>query len=60
MNPYWLNNSCSPFTAESSDCTLGNIVDYTINVTSAEDVAAGVIFAQRQNIRLVIKNTGHE
>ncbi len=60
MNPYWLNNSCTPFTPESSECTLGNLVIYTINATSAEDVAAGVKFAQDQNIRLVIKNTGHE
>ncbi|ERF75988.1 hypothetical protein EPUS_01354 [Endocarpon pusillum Z07020] len=60
MNPYWLNNSCSPFTSETSACTLGNIVDYTINVTSAKDVAAGIDFAQKKNIRLVIKNTGHD
>ena len=38
----------------------GNIAEYSINVTSAGDVAAGVKFAQEKNIRLVIKNTGHE
>jgi hypothetical protein len=38
----------------------GNIAEYSINVTSAKDVAAGVKFAQKKNIRLVIKNTGHE
>lgn len=35
-------------------------MDYTINVSSAADVVAGVKFAQNKNIRLVIKNTGHE
>ena len=60
QNPYWLNDSCSPYTSESTECTLGNIVDYTINVSSATDVVAGVEFAQSKNIRLVIKNTGHE
>ena len=60
QNPYWLNDSCSPYTSESAKCTLGNIVDYTINVSSAADVVAGVKFAQNKNIRLVIKNTGHE
>lgn len=38
----------------------GNIAEYSINVTNADDVAAGVKFAQEKNIRLVIKNTGHE
>lgn len=60
QNPYWLNDSCSPYTSESAKCTLGNIVDYTIDVSSAADVVAGVKFAQDKNIRLVIKNTGHE
>ncbi|KAL9122682.1 MAG: hypothetical protein Q9187_000768 [Circinaria calcarea] len=60
MNPYWLNDTCSPYTARDAPCTLGNIVSFAINVTSAEDVAAGVKFAQEQNIRLVIKNTGHD
>jgi hypothetical protein len=35
-------------------------VNYAINVTSASDVAAGIKFAKNNNIRLVIKNTGHD
>lgn len=35
-------------------------MDYAINITGAEDAAAGLKFAQKNNIRLVIKNTGHE
>ena len=58
--PYFQNQSCDPFTSESSPCLIGNYVDYAINVTSASDVAAGLAFAQENNIRLVIKNTGHE
>jgi hypothetical protein len=57
MNPYWLNGTCSPWL---EGCTIGNIVDYAINVSSASDAAAGLLFAQKHNIRLVIKNTGHE
>lgn len=38
----------------------GNYVDYAIEVTKAEDAIAGVKFAQDKNIRVVIKNTGHE
>ncbi|KAI0124074.1 FAD binding domain-containing protein [Xylariales sp. AK1849] len=59
-SPYWLNNSCSPFTSPNSTCTLGNLVSYTINVSCAADVVAGVSFAQANNIRLVVKNTGHD
>ncbi|KAF1948736.1 FAD-binding domain-containing protein [Byssothecium circinans] len=59
QNPYWLNNSCSPF-SQDGGCVNGNIAEYSINVTNADDVAAGVKFAQEKNIRLVIKNTGHD
>ncbi|KAI0197065.1 putative isoamyl alcohol oxidase [Xylaria flabelliformis] len=59
-SPYWQNESCSPFTDPSSSCVLGNYVSYTINVSSAADVAAGLDFAHKNNIRLVIKNTGHD
>ncbi|KAI0973506.1 FAD binding domain protein [Xylaria arbuscula] len=51
---------CNPFTDPASVCTVGNYVDYTINVSSAADVAAGLNFAQKNNIRIVIKNTGHD
>ncbi|KAI0191910.1 FAD binding domain protein [Astrocystis sublimbata] len=60
MSPFWQNETCHPFTDPASACTLGNYVDYTINVTSAADVVAGLNFAQKNNIRLVIKNTGHD
>ncbi|KAI4116925.1 MAG: hypothetical protein LQ345_002743 [Seirophora villosa] len=60
MSPYWLNDSCSPFTPVKSSCTLGNIASYAINVTSAEDIAAGLSFATDNNIRLTVKNTGHD
>jgi len=39
---------------------LGKYVSYSINVTGADDVVAGIKFAKANNIRLVIKNTGHE
>ena len=59
-NPYFQNQSCDPFTPESKPCELGNLASYSINVTSANDVIAGVKFAKENNIRLSIKNTGHE
>ncbi len=59
MAPYWLNNSCSPFGA-STTCTLGNSAVYAIDVDGADTVAAGLKFARKNNIRLSIKNTGHD
>jgi hypothetical protein len=60
MQPLFQNKSCDPFTPENTPCLLGNYVDYSINVTNENDVAAGLKFAQEKNVRLVIKNTGHE
>ncbi len=60
MNPWQQNGSCDPFTPQTSPCLLGNYVSYSIKASAWEDVAAGVNFAQKNNIRLVVKNTGHE
>ncbi|RFU28033.1 hypothetical protein B7463_g8305, partial [Scytalidium lignicola] len=60
MAPYFANQSCDPFTAESQSCLLGNYVRYAINVSTVDDVIAGVKFAERNNIRFVIRNTGHD
>ncbi|OGM43517.1 hypothetical protein ABOM_008058 [Aspergillus bombycis] len=65
MSPYWLNNSCSPYAPYASadgagTCTLGNLAPYAIRVTGADDVVAGINFARQHNLRLTIKNTGHD
>lgn len=60
MNAYYQNQSCDPFTDVSRPCDLGNYASYSIDVTSAEDVLAGLQFAKDKNLRLVVKNTGHE
>jgi hypothetical protein len=60
MAPFFANQSCDPFQPESRPCTLGNYVDYAVNVSCAQDVIAAVNFAQKYNIRFVIRNTGHE
>ncbi|KAF0636494.1 hypothetical protein FPSE5266_02824 [Fusarium pseudograminearum] len=60
MAPLFANQSCDPFQPRDKPCTLGNYVRYAVNVTSAEDVAAAVKFAQKKNIRFVIRNTGHD
>ncbi|KAH6684560.1 putative isoamyl alcohol oxidase [Halenospora varia] len=60
MAPMFANQSCDPFTAESTTCKLGNYVRYAINVTTVNDLIAGVKFADDNNIRFVIRNTGHD
>ncbi|KAH3960901.1 hypothetical protein HBI56_213820 [Parastagonospora nodorum] len=63
MSPYYLNDSCTPFIKNSSgsgQCTLGNSPSYAIAVSSTEDIQAGINFAREKNIRLIVKNTGHD
>ncbi|KAH7381512.1 hypothetical protein BKA66DRAFT_586305 [Pyrenochaeta sp. MPI-SDFR-AT-0127] len=60
LAPYYQNQSCDPFTPQSKPCELGNYVVYSINASSTADVAAGIKFAKEKNVRLVIKNTGHD
>ncbi|KAI1404441.1 FAD-binding domain-containing protein [Hypoxylon fuscum] len=54
------NNSCNPFLDPDVPCALGYYASYTINATTASDFQVAVQFAQRHNIRLVIRNTGHD
>ncbi|RDL42233.1 uncharacterized protein BP5553_02212 [Venustampulla echinocandica] len=60
MQPWFQNGTCDPFRPQSTPCTLGNLVQYSINVSSAADVVAGLKFGREKNVRLAIKNTGHE
>jgi len=60
MAPIFQNLTCAPYTPVSTPCTLGNLAVYAINVTCASDVVAGLKFAREKNIRISIKNTGHE
>lgn len=60
MAPFFANQSCDPFTDPSIPCTLGNYVSYAVNASNAFDVQAAVTYARLRNLRLVIRNTGHE
>ncbi|KAL1857968.1 hypothetical protein Plec18170_003192 [Paecilomyces lecythidis] len=60
---YPLVNTCPPINASVAAypyCELGTSPTYTIKATNADDVAAGIKFAKEENVRLVIKNTGHD
>lgn len=51
---------CDPFQVGKLPCVLGTYVQYAIDVATPAHVQAGLRFADDHNIRLVIRNTGHE
>ena len=60
MAPFFANESCDPFTAPGEQCYIGTYVQYAVNATSVEDYQKTLRFAEAKNIRLVIRNTGHD
>lgn len=60
MAPLFANQSCDPFQPRDQPCTLGNYVHYSVNATGPDDIIATVNFAKENNVRFVIRNTGHD
>ncbi|KAJ4195443.1 hypothetical protein NW767_009765 [Fusarium falciforme] len=60
MAPWFANQSCDPFQPQSRPCTLGNYVRYAVDVRTTSDIVNTINFARNNNIRLVIRNTGHD
>ncbi|KAJ3042004.1 hypothetical protein HDV00_008295 [Rhizophlyctis rosea] len=59
---YWTNTTCVPPTNPNitNTCTLGYLPRYVIKATKPQHIKAGVDFARQNNVRLVIRNTGHD
>ncbi|RYC61326.1 hypothetical protein CHU98_g4903 [Xylaria longipes] len=53
-------SSCVATLAPVGNCTRGGFPEYVVNATTAKHVQFAVNFARDNNIRLVIKNTGHD
>jgi FAD/FMN-containing dehydrogenase len=60
MAPFFANQSCDPFQPRDRPCELGNYVRYAVDASGPADVQKTVAFAASKNIRLVIRNTGHD
>ncbi|KAF2726629.1 FAD-binding domain-containing protein [Polyplosphaeria fusca] len=60
MAPYWANRSCDPFGARDEACVKGTYLQYAVQVESVSDITRTVQFAGSRNLRLVIRNTGHD
>ncbi|ORY36743.1 FAD-binding domain-containing protein [Rhizoclosmatium globosum] len=41
-------------------CELGRLSPYALVASSPKDISAAILFAKRYNIKVVIKNTGHD
>ncbi len=68
--PVWANNSCNPIwpngTSVTGDpdagirgCSIGAYPVYVVNVTTTEQISTALQWADRRNIRIIIKSTGH-
>ncbi|CAG8957990.1 hypothetical protein HYFRA_00000333 [Hymenoscyphus fraxineus] len=60
MQAFFANQSCDPFTPREQPCLLGNYARYAIEVTTVDDIKAGLSFAQENNVRFLVRNTGHD
>lgn len=66
MAQFFSNGSCNPYTPPEDPCIVGALVQYAVNVSAAcldesiADYRATLKFASEHNIRIVIRNTGHD
>jgi hypothetical protein len=62
MFPIFTNRSCSPFNdiQPGDSCEVGSYVSYAVDVHTPDDIMKALKFAKRHDIRVVIRNTGHE
>ncbi|KAI0045108.1 FAD-binding domain-containing protein [Auriscalpium vulgare] len=55
-----VKNACLVPAANGTTCGQGSVPSYAVHATTAADVQAYVKFATKYNLRIVIKNTGHD
>lgn len=60
MAPFFANGTCDPYNPVSKPCALGNYIVYSVNVTKPDHISKAIKFASKHNIRLVVRNTGHD
>ncbi|KAL2811443.1 hypothetical protein BJX63DRAFT_399278 [Aspergillus granulosus] len=60
MAPFFANGSCDPFHPVDKPCTLDNYIVYAVNVSQPDHISKAIQFTMKNNIRLVVRNTGHD
>jgi FAD/FMN-containing dehydrogenase len=53
-------NMTAYFLGNTPNCTLGGFPEYVVNATNVAQIQLAVNIARELNLRLVIKNTGHD
>ncbi|KAK3942466.1 hypothetical protein QBC46DRAFT_426266 [Diplogelasinospora grovesii] len=57
---YFTNDTCRPTSNPTDTCTLGYYPVLVIMAKTADHIKAGIQFANRNNLRLIMRNTGHD
>ncbi|KAH8895310.1 FAD-binding domain-containing protein [Thozetella sp. PMI_491] len=60
IEPLYEGRTCLPLNAPGGNCTVGGFPVYVVNVTNVAQVQLAVNFARNLNLRLVVKNKGHD
>jgi len=60
MSPLFQGKTCMPQSGNDSTCELGGFPSYAVNVSTVAQIQLAINFVRNTNIRLVVKNTGHD
>ena len=60
MTSVFANRSCDPFTPKNAQCVIGSYIQYAVNASESSHIQSTISFVKKNNIRLVIRNTGHD
>lgn len=60
MSPVYQGLTCEATLDPTRICTLGAFPYYAVNATNVAQIQLAINFARTLNIRLVVKNTGHD
>lgn len=60
MSPVYQGLTCQVTDDPTQSCTLGALPYYAVNISTVAQVQLTINFARNNNIRLVVKNTGHD
>lgn len=60
MSPLFQGKTCMPQNGDDGTCKLGGFPSYAVNISTVAQIQLAINFARNTNIRLVVKNTGHD
>ncbi|KAK1754470.1 FAD-binding domain-containing protein [Echria macrotheca] len=58
--PLYQGRTCMPTDNPNDNCTLGGYASYSVAVTKVSQIQLALNLARNTNIRLVVRNTGHD